>query len=541
MATKTLVIDGSDPDRFFLGVEGSTLRVGSDPKHPEGGLRGLRVVRIHCEVVVEDDRDFIAIDWCSPEQIGELPREKEVRNGAAVQFGKAHLAVVPDSLSATHAPLPPAVPPTPAAAAPIAETDAGRKQLRVVDGGDQGRFFALPEAGRAVIGKRDGHADIVLNDLYVNRTHCTLTVKDGSVTVVHNQGDSGTRIDGRKIEGPEVLPLGGVLRVGNSHLKLERHDPAKFPPPTSPAAAPVEKPAAGPPSGRIRATAIEGEAQTLGHYELGPVVGRGFASTVHRATDLKTKQIVALKVFPAAFPASPAEADRFGQALRTAMPVHHPHLVGLFGAGKSGAQCWLAREFVEGESAADAVTRAASGAKPSWTRAARVVVHMARVLGALHENRLVHGNITPRNVLLRKSDQAALLADLRFAEALDGSKLQQGYAEKKRLVELGYLAPEQLHADANVDALADLYAVGAVAYALIAGHPPSAAKTTAERLRENPDTRPARPSSFYKKVPGAFDAVVLKLVAHHQEARYSTAAALLADMAPIAQEHDLKA
>ena len=79
-----------------------------------------------------------------------------------------------------------------------------------------------------------------------------------------------------------------------------------------------------------------------------------------------------------------------------------------------------------------------------------------------------------------------------------------------------------------MDGLADLYSVGAVVYAMIAGKPPPATGKV------------PKPSSVYKKVPAEFDKVVMKLIAPKQEDRYQTAAELLDDMKPIGEENDLK-
>src|SRR5262249_13191394 len=159
-------------------------------------------------------------------------------------------------------------------------------------------------------------------------------------------------------------------------------------------------------------------------------------------------QPVALKVFHARFPAAPAELERFARALRSVQPVRHPNLVTPLGAGRTGSHCWLAREFVDGESAADVIARVAGGDKPSWGRPARVVAHLARAADCLSGHRLIHGNITPRNVLIRKADHAAVLADLGLADALEGSELLESFREEKLLAELPYLAPEQAEAGA---------------------------------------------------------------------------------------------
>ncbi|MBX9622996.1 MAG: protein kinase, partial [Gemmataceae bacterium] len=472
----------------------------------------------------------------------------------------------------------PARPPATAPAPPAP------RRLKVVDGGDQGRSFRLPDAGTVTLGKR-GHATIGLNDLYVMRVHCSLEIGPHSVLVTHVEGPNGTLIDAQRTAGPTRLWPGNVLRIGNSHLKLEV---GPFDDEAVPAAAdpwlgeerprvrmphgPSEGPASSksgvfrvPESGEKPSERGDGAAtwaepeepeepeapdvepveddtldgltgQTLGHYEVGELLGRGLSGVVYQAADQKTGQAVALKVFPAGFPASPAELERVVREFKAVQQLRHPNLVVPLGAGKSGGHFWIAREFVAGESAAGLIAAVAGGEKPSWTRAARVTIHLARLLDWLHQQGVVHGNITPQNVLLRAADRTTKLADLRLARALEGSRLQRSVREQKRLADLPYLAPEQAEPGAVADHLADLYAVGAVAYALLTGRPPAAAETP-KGVRKG---RPPRPSSVYDKVPPEFDGTVMRLLARYRDDRFPTAAALVADLELLARSHDLK-
>ena len=483
-------------------------------------LRGLRVTRIRCEVEFEDDREAVPLDGTGQEHRALAP-------GSAVRLGHANLALV-ESLAANGtgtgtAPSLPAVP------APTAV----RRRLRVIDGANQGELFDLPDAGLITVGRGEGHADFVLHDLYVSRVHCAVEVGDGRVTVTHREGQIGTLIDGRQIARPEVLSPGSVLRIGNTHMRLEVGALADGPPPSGGSGV------LRPPREPARPATPPPEEPVYGHFRLGPVVGRGYSGVVHRATDVKTDRPAALKVFHAGFPTTTAEQERFTRAVRAVQPVRHPNLAIPLGAGRTGAHCWLAREFVDGESAADVVERVAGGDKPSWSRAARAVADLCRAVECLAGHRLIHGNITPRNVLVRKADHAAVLTDLGLADALEGSKLRESHREEKLLAELPYLAPEQSEAGAFVDTSADLYAAGAVAYAMITGRPPVTGRSAEEILDRARQGRVTRPGAIYKKVPAAFDALLLRLLAPHQEDRYPTAAAVLADLVPIARAHEI--
>src|SRR5207253_9869447 len=115
----------------------------------------------------------------------------------------------------------------------------------------------------------------------------------------------------------------------------------------------------------------------------------------------------------------------FVQALNAATLRQHPNLVSLFGAGKSGSHCWIAREHIKGQSVEQLVGRLKVEGKSTWPRAVRVAVDLAEALTFLHERKTVHGNITPRNVLVSSDDKVTKLADLMLARALAGSRLQR--------------------------------------------------------------------------------------------------------------------
>lgn len=545
VAKKTLVING-DREHFSLVVDAGTLHVGDRPNHVEGTLQGLRIVRIHCEVEVEEERESVPID-----QEGVLA-PRILRSDAPVQLTHAHLSFASGDVSqdTVEIQLPRVSTPEPTAVPLSTPTSSGPKRLRVTDGGDQGQSFPLPETGTLTIGKTGGSATIGLHDLYVSKLHCTLQIVDGAVTVSHSEGQNGTLIDGQRLVRPKILKPGSVLRVGNSHLLLE-----VGPFFDGPALSTDEETKKGEGSKVMRAHTVTAEVppprkstdpfvslegKLIGQHQLVQMIGRGHAGAVFKATNIKSGQTVAVKVFDAQFPASPAELEHFVQELRVIQPIRHPNILAMLGAGKSATNFWIAHEFVEGESAAAVIGRIASGEKSSWSRSARVAIHLARALECLEQHRYVHKNITPRNVLLQSDGYIVKLADLGISQALEGSQLRKAIENKELLEDLPYQAPEQMDPDGFVDSLADLYAVGAVVYALVAGRPPVTGDSAAEVLEQIKAGRVSRPSMFYKKVPAAFDAIVMKLLARNQEDRYQTATSLLEDLEPLSHIHNLK-
>jgi serine/threonine-protein kinase len=582
MVKRLLVIDRDDKGHFFLSVEAGVMTIGGDAKNTDAVLRDLQISRIHCEVEV--DGDLVTI--CNPEsasgqKAGGVPLRRELYPGQALHIGHSHLhleggapstsrgaaeaesSVLPEfteEILVEEVKKPAAVAPAPTQQPAAVSQGRLLKKLIVIDGADKGRSFSLPDEGSVTIGQSKKSADLILHDLYVSRVHCELSVEQDHVFVTHLHGENGTLVNGQKISEQE-LKIGDVLRIGNSHLRFEivpfvdkasndgeedeyelevveeENDTAateSVDAATAENADPYSLPHA--PVDQL----LKLEGQSLGHFKIGPLLGRGQSSLVFRALDTKNQQLVALKVISPDFPADNAEMQRFARALKVLAPLQNPHLLTLHGAGMTGPYCWIAREYVEGDSLGRLIQRLSAGGRIDWTRACRVATHLGKALEFLHRHRVSHGNITPRNVLIRKSDRVTKLADLMLSRALEGSRLQKAILGKKLLTELPYLAPEQTDPHAPGTTLGDLYSLGAVTYSLLTGQPPFAGSTPRELLARIREGKVVKPSQLQRGIPAPFEAAVLMMMARRPEDRVQTAAEMLAAIKHIAEENEIE-
>jgi hypothetical protein len=557
MTKRILVVSGDSLGHFFLAADGSRLTFGEPPDHAEVMVRGLRVTGIRCEVEADDE-----VVWRDEASEGGAT-EQPLTVGQALSLGPLQMRLEEQSavavIAATEEEDVPEVEVETIDSEPFdlfssspAAPAALRLRLKVVDGADKNQTFLLPEKGEVIVGNSAKSAAVVLHDLYVSPMHCRLDVDGQDIVVKHLEGKTPTKINGQSIPGPQALGREDTLRVGNSHLKLEVVPPEELPKPAAAELWPDEvqhsrvlhqkemqtATAAPPPPPAAPASAWPPHVgQCIGHYRLGELLGQGHCGVAFRAEETKTGTVVTLKVLAPEFPSCNEELQQFARALKAAPHLVHAHLLTLHGAGKTGPLSWIAREHVEGESVAQYVQKVRDGGKASWTRAARVAIHLARTLRFLHKHKVVHGNITPNNVLIRAGDKQTKLADLMLVKALNGSVLQQSFLKKKLLAEAPYLAPEQTRAGAGGDEATDLYALGAVAYALATGRAPFAGETPEQIIDQVAHTAVPRPSKYQKGIPANFEAVLLKLLAKRQEDRYATADLLLGDLEPIAMEH----
>jgi protein kinase-like protein/type III secretion system (T3SS) inner membrane Yop/YscD-like protein len=421
-------------------------------------------------------------------------------------------------------------------------------RLTVVDGADAKRYFPLPDTGTVVIGNSHKHSDICLHDLLVARVHCQLDVEDDVVTVTALSEDKDTRVDGQKVS-MHLLREGEILRVGNSHMRLEPDVPVveeeavdadvvedveavdEVAADDTVEADVVEtaeaKPAAPP---QLEWGVLEKlSGYTLGHFQLGPVLGRGHTGVTFKARDTEARREVALKVIGPAFPAAPQELQQFARVIRKIADIRNENLVTWFAAGRSSRYVWIAQELVEGESLAQVLKRGQSASMIlKWRNALKLGIDLAKALDFLFKRRIVHGNLTPGNVLVG-TDRNAKLNDLMFEEAMRSSKWHDEQLEEKLLADLPYLAPERLEEGAYWDAASDIYSLGALVYARLTSRPPFEATSPGEMLEAISTGKLVPPREIVRGCPEDFEAVVLKMLAHNQEDRYQSPTQLMQD------------
>jgi serine/threonine protein kinase len=401
------------------------------------------------------------------------------------------------------------------------------RELRVIAGPDKGQFYRLFENHPLLLG-RSRHAFSPLKDLQVSRVHCEVELEDGQVHVTDTDSGGGTFLNGKRIQ-EEYLKDGDVLQIGQTQLRLHVE------PDSGEAAA--RPTAAAPPKQTVlvgdRLQELSGK--TLSHYHIGKLHARGQSGLIFEARDFKDDSPVALKVlFPGAT-RNAKELRRFVRSMRTVMPLRHPNLVALQGAGKSGPYCWVAMEFVDGESLSQVIQRIGVAGMLDWRHAFRVAVHIGRALEYAHDNSIIHRNLTPQNIMIRKSDKAAKLGDLMLAKAMEGALAEQLTKPGEILGDLRYMSPERTTGGPDVDGRSDLYSLGALLYAMLTGRPPFEGGSLVETIVKIRTGVPVKPKQFQMSIPDRFQGIVLKLLEKRPEDRFQTAGQLLKELERVAK------
>jgi serine/threonine protein kinase/tetratricopeptide (TPR) repeat protein len=271
------------------------------------------------------------------------------------------------------------------------------------------------------------------------------------------------------------------------------------------------------------ATDLRDQLQTTlsNAYTLERELGGGGMSRVFLAEERALSRRVVVKVLSPDLAAG-VNVERFKREILLTARLQHPHIVPVFTAGETEGLPYYTMPFVEGESLRVRLMR--TGAMPLAV-AVSILRDVARALEFAHAKGVVHRDIKPDNILL--AGNTAAVSDFGIAKALLASRVETGSAPMTDLgVAIGtpqYMAPEQAAADAGLDNRVDLYALGCVAYEMIAGEPPFVGRSAASLIRAHIVDAPPPIATKRADVPEALAALIARCLEKDPDDRPASA------------------
>ena len=248
------------------------------------------------------------------------------------------------------------------------------------------------------------------------------------------------------------------------------------------------------------------------HYAVERELGRGGMATVYLARDLRHDRTVAVKVLDRNV--AVAGADRFLHEIRIAARLTHPHVLGVHDSGEANGLLYYVMPYVDGETLR---ARLARERALSVADATRIIRELADALAYAHGRGVMHRDLKPENVLL--SGGHAVVADFGIAKAI-AAATQDGTGSSAGLTSAGvalgtpaYMAPEQAIGDPATDHRADLYALGVVAYEVLAGAHPFGGRVPQALVAAHLTELPVPLDERRRELPPGLVALVMHLLA----------------------------
>jgi serine/threonine protein kinase/WD40 repeat protein len=254
----------------------------------------------------------------------------------------------------------------------------------------------------------------------------------------------------------------------------------------------------------------------LGPYEVVEFLGRGGMGLVLKARDPALDRMVAIKVLTPALAHGATARRRFAREAKAVAAVGHEHIVAIHAVDEFRGLPYLVMQYVPGRSLQDRLD--ASGPL-EIKEILRIGIQAARALAAAHAQGVVHRDIKPANILLENCVERVKLTDFGLARAIDDASLTQSGVIAGTPQ---YMAPEQARGE-PVAAVADLFSLGAVLYAMGTGRPPFRADSALAVLKRVCENRHRSVRDLNPDVPDWLEAAIDRLLAKEPAERFQTA------------------
>ena len=256
----------------------------------------------------------------------------------------------------------------------------------------------------------------------------------------------------------------------------------------------------------------------LGPYRIGKPLGRGGMGTVFAAVHEKTKQPVAVKLISDNVADESKFRRRFDAEIKSLQCLSHSGIVRIYGFGEEEGHLFYSMELVRGDSLQKVIKREK---RLEWQTTIDIAIQVCGALKHAHDIGVIHRDLKPANLVVDENWQVKLV-DFGIAKIFGDSNTVAG----SLLGTADYMAPEQATSE-GITQRTDLYALGSVMYAMLAGRAPFTGKTVTQVINALQRDRPVPVDLIRPDVPPELVELIDELLEKSPEDRPPTALAVM--------------
>ena len=263
-----------------------------------------------------------------------------------------------------------------------------------------------------------------------------------------------------------------------------------------------------------------------GRYLIRTQIGSGGMAVVYKATDMKTGDIVALKVLRQEYNSDAEFVQRFVREAEAASKMFHENIVNTLDYGEDGDQRYIVMEYVEGQTLKEMIR--SMGRIPAGT-AVPMAIRILAAVDHAHKNNIVHRDIKPQTILVGKNGEVKV-ADFGIARRMrQDNDITNVKESNLAMGSVHYFSPEQAAGEA-ADQKSDLYSVGVVLYEMLTGQLPFDGETALSVALKHVNEDPPSMRTIDGSISKGLDEVVMRALSKDAFKRYQNAADMAADL-----------
>ncbi|CAH8709668.1 Stk1 family PASTA domain-containing Ser/Thr kinase [Paenibacillus thiaminolyticus] len=259
-----------------------------------------------------------------------------------------------------------------------------------------------------------------------------------------------------------------------------------------------------------------------GRYEITARIGGGGMALVYKALDNLLNRYVAVKVLRQQFVHDEEFIQRFRREAQSAASLSHPNVVSIYDVGQEDDTHYIVMEYVEGHNLNEIIQQRAP---LQVEEAVRIASQICDALDHAHQNRIIHRDIKPHNILIGRNGRVKV-TDFGIARAVTSSTITQTGSV---VGSVHYFSPE--HAKGiSAGEKSDLYSLGIVLYQMLTGRLPFLGESPISVALKHLQEPFEEPRKVNPHIPQSVENIILKSMRKNPAERYQSAAEMLRDL-----------